>query len=84
MDEVLLLEEDEPACYKEAMDDEDSNKWQDAMNSEMKSMYDNQVWDLVELPEEVRPIDCKWIFKKKTDADGNVTVHKARLVAMDF
>ena len=38
----------------------------------------------MELPDEVRPIDCKWIFKKKTDADGNVTVHKARLVAKDF
>ena len=26
-------------------------------------------------------IENKWIFKKKTDADGNVTVYKARLVA---
>ena len=26
----------------------------------------------------------KWIFKKKTDADGNVTIYKARLVAKGY
>ena len=31
-----------------------------------------------------RAIENKWIFKKKTDADGNVTVYKARLVAKGF
>ena len=29
-------------------------------------------------------IENKWIFKKKTDIDGNVTVYKARLVAKEF
>ena len=29
-------------------------------------------------------IENKWIFKKKTDADGNVTVYKARLIAKGF
>ena len=29
-------------------------------------------------------IENKWIFKNKTDADGNVTVYKARLIAKGF
>ncbi len=54
------------------------------MKSEMESMYENQVWNLVDPPEGVKPIESKWIFKRKTDADGNVTIHKARLVAKGF
>jgi hypothetical protein len=33
---------------------------------------------------EMLAIECKWIFKKNTDADGNVHFYKARLVAKGF
>ena len=36
------------------------------------------------LADDRKAIENKWIFKKKTDADGNVTVYKARLVAKGF
>ena len=48
------------------------------------SMYEKKVWTLVDLPDDRRAIENKWIFKKKTDADGNITVYKARLVAKGF
>ena len=80
----MLLDNDEPTTYKEAMMGPDSVKWLNAMKSEIESMYENQVWNLVDPPEGSKPIECKWIFKKKTDADGNVTVYKARLVAKGF
>ena len=54
------------------------------MKSEIGSMYENKVWTLVDLPDDRRAIENKWIFKKKTDADGNVTIYKARLVAKGF
>ena len=82
--EIFILEDDEPAHYKEAMAGPSSKEWHKAMKSEMESMYENQVWNLEELPEGVKPIGCKWIFKRKTDADGNITIHKARLVAKGF
>src|SRR4051812_31698449 len=83
-DEIFILENDEPAHYKEAMAGPSSKEWHKAMKSEMESIYENQVWNLEELPEGVKHIGCKWIFKRKTDADGNITIHKARLVAKGF
>ena len=80
----MLLDHDEPTNYEEAMMSPDSAKWLEAIKSEMGSMYENKVWTLVDLPDDRQAIENKWIFKKKTDADGNITVYKARLVAKGF
>ena len=80
----MLLDHDEPTNYKQAMMSLDSAKWLEAMKSEIGSMYENKVWTLVDLPNDQRAIENKWIFKKKTGVDGNVTVYKARLVAKGF
>src|SRR3954466_13587954 len=61
-----------------------SDKWLEAMKSEIGSMYKNKVWTLVDLPDDRRAIENKWVFKKKIDADGNVTVYKARLFAKGY
>ncbi|GJR85589.1 retrotransposon protein, putative, ty1-copia subclass [Tanacetum coccineum] len=74
----------EPANYRAALLDPESKKWLDAMNVEMQSMKDNDVWVLVELPPNARTVGSKWLFKKKTNMDGAVYVFKARLVAKGF
>jgi len=43
---LLLLDNDEPANYVEAMADPDSTELQDAMKSEIESMKENQVLEL--------------------------------------
>jgi hypothetical protein len=53
---VLLMENDEPMTYTEAMKGPDSDK---SMESELNFMHDNQVWNLVDPIEGVRPVDCK-------------------------
>ena len=75
--ELLLLDNDEPATYAEAMVDPDSVKWQDAMKSKIESMKENQVWNLIDPPDGVKTLECKWIYKKKNDMDGNIHIHKA-------
>ena len=70
--EIMLLDNGEPPNYEEAMAGPDSNKWLEAMKSEIGSMYENKVWTLMDLPDDRQAIENKWIFKKKTDLDGNV------------
>ena len=74
----------DPCNYDEALKDKDVDLWQKAMKFEMQSMYSNQVWDLMEPFEGIKPIACKWIYKKKRGADGKVETFKARLVAKGF
>ena len=80
----MLQDHDEPANYEEAMMSPDSDRWLEAMKSEIESMYENRAWTLVDLPDDRQAIENKWIFKNKIDADGNVTIYKARLVAKGF
>ena len=54
------------------------------MKEEIKSMDDNKVWDLVELPEDSKTIGSKWVFKTKRDSNGNIERYKARLVAKGY
>ncbi|KAK9003803.1 hypothetical protein V6N11_018699 [Hibiscus sabdariffa] len=82
--DVILVDHDEPKTYQEAVSSPDSDKWLEAMRSEMDSISNNQVWTLVEPPEGIKPIGCKWVFKRKTDMDGNVQTYKGRLVAKGY
>ncbi|KAL0386294.1 UNVERIFIED_CONTAM: hypothetical protein Sradi_3023700 [Sesamum radiatum] len=58
------------------MSDIDSDKWLEAMKSEMDSMGSNEVWTLVDPPKGVRPVGCKWVYKRKLGADREVTAFR--------
>ena len=53
---IELVDQDEPITYHETMMSPDSEKWLQAMKSEMQSMYGNQVWNLVDPPEVLRSL----------------------------
>ena len=54
------------------------------MKFKMESMKVNDVWTLIDPPEGVKPIGCKWILKRKRGADGKVETYKACLVAKGY
>uniref|UniRef100_A0A2N9J7I7 Integrase catalytic domain-containing protein n=1 Tax=Fagus sylvatica TaxID=28930 RepID=A0A2N9J7I7_FAGSY len=74
----------DPEFFSQAMSCKESELWYNAMKEEMNSMKSNGVWDLVELPNGVKAIGCKWVFKTKKDSLGNIERYKARLVAKGF
>jgi Reverse transcriptase (RNA-dependent DNA polymerase) len=76
--------EDDNLTLLQVLESVNSHKWTKTMNEEIKSMHDNKIWDIVLLPEGVKPIDCKWIFKIKNDSEGNAKRYKARLIAKRF
>ncbi|KAL4376734.1 hypothetical protein GQ457_02G021410 [Hibiscus cannabinus] len=76
--------ENDPESFSQAMSCNESKLWYDAMKDEMNSMKNNEVWDLVSLPDGVKAIGCKWVFKTKKDSKGNIERYKARLIAKGF
>ena len=59
----------EPQTFSQALDSPDKQHWMNAMENEMDSLYDNDVWDLVELPTE-----------KQSGVNGSI---KSKLQKMD-
>eukprot|EP00253_Pinus_taeda_P003948 PITA_03948 len=54
------------------------------MVDEIASLHKNEAWDLVELLAGRKTIGFKWVFKKKTNAEGTVEKYKARLVEKGY
>ncbi|GKF54497.1 hypothetical protein Tco_0161407 [Tanacetum coccineum] len=84
VDEYELGDLNEPPNYKATLSDPEFDKWLEAMNTEMQSMKDNQVWVLVDPSPNGRTVGSKWLFKKNTDIDGNVHTFKDCLVAKGY
>ena len=84
VDFLLLTDCGEPSCYRQAMQAEDSEKWDLAMKSELASIEKNGTWDLVPLPKAKEALPCRWVFKQKVTTRDTPPKYKARFVAKGF
>jgi len=78
---VCLLAGAEDVKFEEVVLDE---RWKKAMDEEIGSIEKNETWELTDLPTGVRPIGVKWVYKKKTNANGEVERHKAQLMVKGY
>ena len=81
---IAVADNDEPRNVREAFTGQNAKQWKGATDAEFQSLLKNQTWDLVDLPEDKKVIGCKWVFKLKRDANGEITRYKARLVAQGY
>jgi hypothetical protein len=56
--EEFLMEGD-PTLFEEAMRNDNSSKWLETMEDEIKSMSANKVWNLEHIPKGAKTIGCK-------------------------
>lgn len=80
---LLLTDEGEPESFDEALQVEDSIKWEQAMDDEMTSLEKNNTWVLTELPAGKRVLLNKLVFRIKAESDGKRR-YKARLVVKGY
>ena len=73
----------EPATYTATMKSAERGQWQAAMNDELDSMQQHNVWDLLPTPPGVKPLPLRWVLKWKHMADGSSKA-KARLCAKGY
>ena len=73
-----------PESAWEALQGPHSKKWQQAMNSEMESLRENGVYELVDRPVGKKVVKSKWVLRVKTNAKGEIEKYKARVVAKGY
>ena len=54
------------------------------MHEEMKSLYKNNTYELMELPKDKRALKNKWILKRQPEPNRSQPMYKARLVVKGF
>ncbi|CAI7844017.1 unnamed protein product [Closterium sp. NIES-54] len=74
----------EPASMEEALAGDDREAWLASREDEFQSHMENETWTLTNLPPGRKSLDCTWVLRVKTDAEGRLERRKTRLVIKGF
>jgi len=58
--------------------------WKEAVNSEIESILSKHTWEFANLLPGSKPIESKWIFKRKLKPGESINKYKARLVVKSY
>lgn len=73
-----------PKDLNKAFHRPDAVKWWAALSEELKGLEDNNVYEVVEILNGVRPITSKPVMKIKLDKNGDIEHFKLCIVARGF
>jgi len=82
---VSLVAHEAPTTYVQAVQGQESSKWQIAMDEEMGAIRKNKTWRFTDRPASRRVLKSKWVYKVKNEVEknrNNTSRHKARLCFM--
>ena len=74
----------DPQSLEEARRRKDWPRWEEAIKVELDALKKAGTWGVVEKPKGRNVVACKWVFRIKKDAAGQIERYKARLVAKGF
>ena len=75
--------EDSPRNFQSIAGQNDEAEWRTAIKNKLQSMEENKTWEIVKRTPGMRLLTSRWVFRKKSEADGSLRF-KARLVARGF
>ena len=81
---AMLATDTETTTYTEAAQPSKSQQWQRALDEEMRSLMDNNMWTLIDKPRGRLIVNNKWVYEAKLKTDGTVDKYKAKLVAKGY
>jgi len=81
---VAEMEGLEPETIEEAWKQLDWVKWEEAVNTALRSLHEVRTWNIVRRLAKTNVISCKWVFKIKKNAAGEIDKYKAWLVVCSF
>ena len=79
-DVVNAVMTQDPKHYGEAVKSDHRKQWNVAMTEELDALKANDVWTIVVPPKGAHVLHNKWVYKTKTDENGDIERYKARLV----
>lgn len=73
-----------PRNVEEMTTGAEAHLWTPALNEELENLRANDVYDVVPIPDGVKPVTSKVVNRIKLDSNGQVERYKCRIVARGF
>ncbi|MBW0497574.1 hypothetical protein O181_037289, partial [Austropuccinia psidii MF-1] len=74
----------DPKTYQEEINGSNSQEWKNAIKVELDNMSSHKVWSPTTPESHVKPLSTTWVYKQKTDKNGDLSKFKARLCVQGF